>query len=88
MDPSPESIGQGVALFIDKGILGVLCVLFMYTTWYMWRAKEVMAKEKDTLIAQLYEKRIEEKNAIADLARQNERTIDSLARSLNVRMPV
>lgn len=87
MEPTPENISQGLALFFDKGILGVLCVVFMWTTWYMWRAKEVAIKEKDIMIAQLFEKRIEEKDAIAALARSNERTIDSLAKSLSLRTP-
>lgn len=89
---TPEQLEPIWSPFLKEGFLGTGMVFFGFVAWFFYMSRERDRKEhkieiasKDAQIAELNEKRIREKDAIATLALSSERSIEGLTRALSSR---
>lgn len=89
---TPQELEPIWTPFLKEGFLGIGMVFFGFVAWFFYMTRERDRKEhkleiaaKDAQIAELNEKRIREKDAIATLALSSEKSIEGLTRALNTR---
>lgn len=95
MGMSPEQIDSIANPFLTQGLLGTLCVISGYISWFMWRTREkdrmqhdIVIAAKDALIKELYEKRIDEGKVLIGVVQKNDMVMEQFSRSVNARVVV